>query len=85
MKLLLDQNLSHRLVKHLDERFPGSVQVSFLGMGEATDEEIWEYAREKGYVIEPYAAFVLRFSCIQLSTNCSRISNGTSPLIKTTS
>jgi predicted nuclease of predicted toxin-antitoxin system len=44
MKLLLEQNLSHRFVKHLDERFPGSAQVSILGMGEATDEEIWEHA-----------------------------------------
>lgn len=42
MKLLLDQNLSHRIINSLTEAFPGSTQVSLLGMGEATDITIWE-------------------------------------------
>ena len=40
MKLLLDQNLSHRLVKALSEAYPDSTQVSLLGMGDATDKAI---------------------------------------------
>jgi predicted nuclease of predicted toxin-antitoxin system len=51
VKLLLDQNLSHRLVKHLFETFPGSNQVSLLGMAEALDHEIWAYAKENGFAI----------------------------------
>jgi predicted nuclease of predicted toxin-antitoxin system len=51
MKLLLDQNLSHRLVKNLQTVYPESSQVALLAMGEATDQSIWDYAREEGYVI----------------------------------
>ena len=50
MKLLLDQNLSHRLVKQLEREYPDSTQVGLLGMGQSQDRAIWEYAREEGYV-----------------------------------
>ncbi len=51
MKLLLDQNISYRLVKTLCEYYPESTQVSLLDMAKSSDKEIWEYAREKSYVI----------------------------------
>ena len=51
MKLLLDQNLSRHLVRHLRDVFPESEHVSDLGLDGATDEEIWEYAREHGHLI----------------------------------
>ncbi len=51
MKLLLDQNLSHRLVKRLEDSYPESSQVALLGMGDEADKAIWQYAREEGYVI----------------------------------
>jgi len=51
MKLLLDQNLSYRMVKALISSYPESTQVRLLGMGESTDKEIWEYARKYGYTI----------------------------------
>lgn len=51
MKLLLDQNLSHRLVKSLNECYPGSNQVALLNMGDADDKAIWDYAKENDYVI----------------------------------
>ncbi len=51
MKLLLDQNLSRHLVEHLRDAFPESEHVSALGLDTATDEEIWEYAREQGHLI----------------------------------
>lgn len=50
VKLLLDQNLSRRLVPALQERFPGSSQVMLLGLERASDSELWEYAREHGFV-----------------------------------
>lgn len=46
MKLLLDQNLSRHLVGHLRDVFPESEHVSALGLDDATDQEIWAYARE---------------------------------------
>ena len=51
MKLLLDQNLSRHLVRHLRDVFPESEHVSDLGLDGATDEEIWEYAREQGHLV----------------------------------
>lgn len=51
MKLLLDENLSRRLVPFLQHDFPGSSQVVLLGMQSASDKEVWQKAREDGYVI----------------------------------
>ncbi|MEP7135251.1 MAG: DUF5615 family PIN-like protein [Chloroflexota bacterium] len=52
MKLLLfDQNISPRLVEHLADIYPGSVHVSTLGLGNAMDSEIWQYAHDHDYMI----------------------------------
>ena len=51
MKLMLDQNLSHRLVQHLAAEYPESVHVAHVALDTATDRAIWEYAGERGYVI----------------------------------
>ena len=51
MKLLFDQNLSRRLVRLLETGFPGSRHVSDLGLETATDQTIWDYAADHGYVI----------------------------------
>lgn len=51
MKLLLDQNLSYRLIKVLEQAYPNSNQVSLLDVGDATDKAIWDYAKENDYAI----------------------------------
>ena len=51
MKLLLDENLSRRLVPFLQHDYPGSIQVVLLGMQSASDKEVWQKARDDGYVI----------------------------------
>ena len=51
MKLLLDQNISRKLVKELESLFPGSNHVYPLGLHKASDEEIWDYARDNGLTI----------------------------------
>lgn len=51
MKLLFDQNLSHRLPDRLDDLFPDSMQVRLIGMDRAPDLEIWEYAASEDYAI----------------------------------
>ena len=51
MKLLLDQNLSYHLVTALAELYPGSAHVRLLGMEQAGDRSIWEYAKGNGFVI----------------------------------
>ena len=56
MKLLLDENLSRRLVPFLQETYPESSQVALLGMRQASDIEMWHYAGEHGYVLITHAA-----------------------------
>ena len=52
MKLLLfDQNISPRLVDRLADIYPNSVHVSTLGMGNAMDSDIWQYAHDHDYMI----------------------------------
>jgi predicted nuclease of predicted toxin-antitoxin system len=51
MKLLLDENLSRRIVPFLQTTFPGSSQVVLLGLESATDAEIWQYAQANNFVI----------------------------------
>lgn len=51
MKLLLDNNLSPRLVRLLSDTYPECAHVHDLGMGTALDTEVWRYAAEYGYTI----------------------------------
>lgn len=51
MKLLLDQNISHKLVKQLEDVFPGSNHVYLLGLHKVSDEEVWSCARDNGFTI----------------------------------
>lgn len=51
MKLLYDQNLSFRLVKSLQREYPESCHVRDVGLGEASDQEVWRYAAEEGYTV----------------------------------
>lgn len=51
MKLLLDQNLSFRLVEPLQEAYPDTNQVRLVGLEHADDRAVWEYAREHDFVI----------------------------------
>jgi predicted nuclease of predicted toxin-antitoxin system len=51
MKLLLDENLSRRIVPFLQTVFPGSSQVALLSLEGATDTEIWQYAKTNDFVI----------------------------------
>jgi predicted nuclease of predicted toxin-antitoxin system len=51
VKLLLDQNLSPRLVGSVADLFPRSAHVRDLGFSSADDQTIWDYAREQGFTI----------------------------------
>lgn len=51
MKLLFDQNLSPWLCRALAERFPGSILVREIGLRDASDAVIWNYAAQHGLAI----------------------------------
>lgn len=51
MKLLFDENLSHKLVGLLADLFPGSVHVRDIGLKAADDTDVWSYASENRFII----------------------------------
>ncbi len=51
MRLLLDENLSHRLVSALEPSFPESAHVRDFGLQSSGDTQIWSLARDKGFAI----------------------------------
>lgn len=51
MRFLFDQNISHRILKCLPEKYSDSTTVKNEGLINATDREIWEYAKTKAYII----------------------------------
>ena len=51
MKLLLDQNLSFKLCRQLADLFPGSCPLSSLGLAEADDRMVWDYAKAHGFTL----------------------------------
>ena len=51
MKLLFDQNLSFKLCRLLVDVFPDSNQIRLLGMAEADDRNIWEYAKANDFIL----------------------------------
>ena len=51
MKLLLDENLSFRLVARLHHDFPGTTQVKLEHLEMATDMELWQFAKSQGFTL----------------------------------
>ncbi|MBH8565603.1 DUF5615 family PIN-like protein [Nostoc sp. CENA67] len=51
MKLLLDENLSDRIINCIVDLYPNSEHVKALGMTNTDDAVIWEYAKTNDFVI----------------------------------
>jgi len=51
VKLLFDENLSPRLAETLAGIYPGCAHVHACGLGGASDDAIWQYAKENEVAI----------------------------------
>jgi predicted nuclease of predicted toxin-antitoxin system len=51
VRLLLDQNLSPRLVADLADLYPDSTHVRDVGLSTANDDVVWAYAGQQGLTI----------------------------------
>lgn len=51
MKLLFDQNLSPKLVDLLVDLFPASLHVHSVALDRASDQVVWQYALDHGFMI----------------------------------
>ena len=61
MKLLFDQNISHRIKKLLEADFPACDQIRSLKLENRSDREIWTFAGNNGYVIVTFGADFYEF------------------------
>lgn len=51
MKLLFDQNISPKILKKLPEDFTECEQVRFVGLEDASDFEIFEFAKINSFAV----------------------------------
>lgn len=51
MKLLLDENLSDRIINRVIDLYPDSRHVKPLGLRNTDDAVIWQYAKENDFMI----------------------------------
>jgi len=56
MRLLLDQNISHRIIPNLNDSFSEVRQVRELKLENIKDSIIWEYAKENNFSIVTFDA-----------------------------
>jgi predicted nuclease of predicted toxin-antitoxin system len=49
--LLLDENLSERILSRVTDLFPDSTHVKAVGLKEADDRAVWEWAKQHGFTI----------------------------------
>jgi predicted nuclease of predicted toxin-antitoxin system len=51
VKLLLDENLSPKLVRRVADLFPESAHVHECGLGSSDDAQIWLFAKTQGFAL----------------------------------
>jgi predicted nuclease of predicted toxin-antitoxin system len=51
MKLLIDENLSDKILPLVLDLFPGSSHVKSIGLVHTPDPEIWDVAQSQGFTI----------------------------------
>jgi len=51
VKLLLDENLSDRIVSQILDLYPDSAHVKLLGLTQTNDTLIWSFSKQHGYTI----------------------------------
>jgi predicted nuclease of predicted toxin-antitoxin system len=49
--LVFDHNLSPKLVDRLNDLYPSSTHVDYVGLGTATDAEVWSFAHVNDLMI----------------------------------
>jgi len=65
-KLLLDENLSRRLLRFLAHDFPGSAHISqFEATRRSDDRAIWRLARDHGYILVTHDADFADISALE--------------------
>ena len=64
MKLLFDQNISHRILNHIQDILPEAKQVRDLGLENNSDKQIWEYAKKSDFILVTFDGDFYDFSLV---------------------
>ena len=51
MKRLLDENVSDRIIDRITDLFPGSAHIKSIGLKEADDRMVWDWAKQHGFAL----------------------------------
>ncbi len=51
VKLLLDENLSDRIISRIADLFPGSTHIKTVDLSKADDLVVWEWAKQHEFTI----------------------------------
>jgi len=62
MRLLLDQNISFKVISKIKNNFPEARQVKQLGIENYSDIEIWKFAKENQFTIVTFDAYFFDLS-----------------------
>lgn len=64
MRLLFDENISHKILSMLPVGFDGSTSVKKEGLISASDRDIWQFAKVNHYIIVTQDADFHNFSIL---------------------
>lgn len=65
MKLLFDQNISPRILKDLSDRFPESDHVRFVGLEDASDVKIFDFAKASDFTVVTFDSDFVDLSVVR--------------------
>ena len=65
MRLLLDENISFRLLKSLESLFPGSRHVLEIKPALRSDHAIWDYAKAHSFVIVTFDSDFVQIAALR--------------------
>jgi predicted nuclease of predicted toxin-antitoxin system len=51
VKLLLDENVSDRIIPSIADLFPGSTHIKSVGLKDADDSAVWNWAKRNQFTI----------------------------------
>lgn len=65
MRLLLDENLSESLLPAIADLYPDSLHIRLLGAGGASDEVVWQLAKDHACLLVTRDEDFIRFSMVR--------------------
>ena len=77
MKLLLDENLSDRIISRIADLFPGSTHIKTVDLSKADDFVVWEWAKQHEFtIVSKDTDFIRGLFCLATRQSLSGYASG---------